>query len=298
MTAQCVAAASDGLRWSGCDAIDAGPATAACLAFAMERFEADGALLIGNPGREAHRVGLQFWTAGPRPISAGNALRRIEHFFHAGVERPARANGSLRREPIDGPYLAALAEHYHALRPLRVMVDSASGPMVDHLKKLAATVACEILPCRAARSEWSRRVGASDVHLAARIDDDGEMCEVFDQRGQAVSAERLLAFLAGHALSDDRKTIVLEKTTSENIVRTVEGLGCRVATVGASRAEMSEAMSREKAALGGGPSGRFWHVLGGKPLPDALMTLTQLLVLLSRDDRPFSAVLDQESPLK
>jgi len=38
--------------------------------------------------------------------------------------------------------------------------------------------------------------------------------------------------------------------------------------------------------------------LGGKPLPDALMTLTQLLVLLSRDDRPFSAVLDQESPLK
>ena len=32
------------------------------------------------------------------------------------------------------------------------------------------------------------------------------------------------------------------------------------------------------------------------PLPDALRTLTLLLVLLSRNDLAFSAVLDQETP--
>ena len=35
ISAELVAAVADGLRWSGCDVIDIGPATAACLAFAI-----------------------------------------------------------------------------------------------------------------------------------------------------------------------------------------------------------------------------------------------------------------------
>jgi phosphomannomutase len=58
------------------------------------------------------------------------------------------------------------------------------------------------------------------------------------------------------------------------------------------------AMKAENAILGGGPSGRFWHAVAGVPLPDALMTVTRLLVLLSRGDEPFSAVLDREVPLR
>ena len=49
---------------------------------------------------------------------------------------------------------------------------------------------------------------------------------------------------------------------------------------------MAAAMRDQHAVLGGGPSGRYWHAVGRLPLPDALRTLTLLLVLLSRDDRP------------
>ena len=55
---------------------------------------------------------------------------------------------------------------------------------------------------------------------------------------------------------------------------------------GARRAEMSAAMREHGALLGGGPSGRFWHGETGLPLPDALMTVTRLLMLLSRSDEP------------
>jgi phosphomannomutase len=58
---------------------------------------------------------------------------------------------------------------------------------------------------------------------------------------------------------------------------------------------MASAMRRHDALLGGGPSGRYWHSIGQVPLPDALATLTLVLVLLSRDDRPLSAVLDAEA---
>ena len=49
--------------------------------------------------------------------------------------------------------------------------------------------------------------------------------------------------------------------------------------------------------FGGGTAGRFWYDRDGLPLPDALTTLTLLLVLLSQSDRRFSEVLDCEAAL-
>jgi len=60
-------------------------------------------------------------------------------------------------------------------------------------------------------------------------------------------------------------------------------------------------MRQHGAILGGGPSGRFWyagHAAAGLPLPDALMTLTLLLELLSRTDDPLSVVLDREAAIE
>ena len=59
---------------------------------------------------------------------------------------------------------------------------------------------------------------------------------------------------------------------------------------------MAEALRRHGAACGGSPDGRLWYGGAGVPLPDALHTLTHLLALLSRSDRPFSVVLDREAP--
>ena len=73
-------------------------------------------------------------------------------------------------------------------------------------------------------------------------------------------------------------------------------VGGRVAVCRGRRADMAAAMWEHKAIFGGGLDGRFWYVIAGVVLPDALMTITQLLTLLSRSDEPFSAVLDREAP--
>jgi phosphomannomutase len=50
---------------------------------------------------------------------------------------------------------------------------------------------------------------------------------------------------------------------------------------------MHAAMSARDAALGGGPSGRYWY--GARPpLADGLRTLSLLLTILSQSDRPLS----------
>ena len=345
ISCELVAAVGEGLRWAGCRVVDIGPATAACLTFAIDHLAASGGILVGNPGEKPQMVGLKFWagraprgggyvqmpyppTAGWRPLSAGGGLGTLEKVFRAGVDRPTRRYGPLRRFQAEVPYLAGLAGYYHALRPLRFVLESSCGALVGYLKKLTEPVACRIIECRSAdkvgwveqsephlalepahRNRWAslrstqptpsrlaERIVAERAHFGVAVGDDGETCRLYDEQGRQVAAERLLLLVAGHLLSErPQRTVVLEAETAAEVAEAIRAAGGRVALSGARRAEMAAAMQAHGGLLGGGPSGRFWYDSDGLPLPDALMTLTLLLVLLSQSDRTLSEVLDRRA---
>jgi phosphomannomutase len=312
-----VAAAAEGLRSAGCNVVDIGPSTAACLAFAVHHLQAAGGVLVGNPGDDSHTVGLKFWAPGPSPLSAGGSLEPIMDryvvFRSAKVApfrgakgdyataidspalEPARNYGELSRFQADRPYHAQMSEHYHALRPLRVVVDSASRPTLDFLQRLAAAVACEIIPSRSTRNDLPQQIRDDAAHFAVCIDGDGETCLALDEQGRTVPPEHLLLLLASYK-KEHGEVLVLETETPQAVADRLEQLEKRVVTSGPRRADMYAAMRQHGATLGGGPSGRFWHSEAGLPLCDALMTVTRLLMLLSRSDEPFSQVLDRNTP--
>jgi len=294
LACEMIAAVAEGLRFAGCEVVDVGPATTACLAFTVSHLAADGGVLVGNPSDTPHGVGLKFFDAHPQPLAHDGPLRRLEKSYRTGIERPSRTGGSLRRFQARVPYLETLVEHYHALRPLRLVLDSAGAPLVRYLRELAEPTACEIIPRRTIRDEFSEQIAADRAHLAARIDGDGEACELFDEQGRRVPAERLLPLLARHLrIADARRVVVLEQGTSPS---SAGAIGPRLELSDARRPAMAAAMREHGAIFGGGPSGRFWYSDAGPPLLDALRTVTLLLVLLSRSDRAFSEVLDRETP--
>ena len=176
------------------------------------------------------------------------------------------------------------------------MVDSASRPTLDFLQRLAATVACEIIPTRSTRNDLPRQIRDDAAHFAARIDGDGETCRVLDEQGRPVSPERLLLLLAMNP--EPAKVVVLEAETSPAVDDRLMQLGMQIARSSPRRADMYHAMLKHAAALGGGPSGRVWHSEAGLPLCDALMTVTRLLIALSRGDEPLSKVLDRDAPFE
>ncbi len=303
MTCELVAAVGEGLRWAGCHVVDLGPASAACLTFAIDHLQTSGGILIGNPDGRPQTVGLKFWAPGPRPLSAAVeemkkgdlTLDTLQQTYQAGVDRPTRTSGSLRRFQGQAPYLAGLSEHYHALRPLRLMLDTSCGPLAAYLEKLTEPVACRIISCRTWLPE---QVRTEKAHFAAIIHDDGETCRVLDEEGRGVAAEQVLLLLARELLRrEPQGTIVLEEGTAPAVAETVAAWGLQVVSSDPRRAAVQQAMHHHGAKLGGGPSGRFWFGFadGGPPLPDALMTLTRLLTILSQSDRRFSEVLDRQA---
>ena len=188
-----VAAVAEGLRWSGCHVVDIGSASSPCTAFAVGHFEADGGILVGNPGREPQTVGLKFWGSRGRPLSMGAgspSLDDVRRIYEDLPGRPCRKYGSLRQLQVEDGYLATLDDHYHALRPLRVLLDCGCRPLAEYLQRLTGPLACEIIHCSEVRE--------NDAHLGVSIEGNGETCAVFDERGEAVETERLTSLIGRH----------------------------------------------------------------------------------------------------
>jgi phosphomannomutase len=297
-----LAAVSEGLRWSGCNVVDIGAASTACLAFAIGHLHCAGGIHLGNPGGRAETVGLRFWTGGPRPLSSTTPPQPIFARIDAGLQRPTRKFGSLGRFQADEPYLAALSPFYHALRPLRFVLDAPCRPLAGYLQRLTASVACEPLPCPA-HDQLPEQIRRESAHFGVRLDADGETCQLWDEQGRPVDGESLLLLLAAESVAGTGEpvahgqpggVVVVEEATSASTVRRLRHQGHRVVACPALRAEMYDACRQSQAVLGGGPSGRFWHALEDYLAADALVSLTLLLRRLSRSDRPMSQALRAE----
>ncbi len=119
-----------------------------------------------------------------------------------------------------------------------------------------------------------------------------------DEQGRAVPAGA--AAVAAGRRQWRRLRRQIRRLGSRNVARRLserlEQLGIRVAPSSPRRADMAAAMREHGATLGGGPSGRSGTPRPACPCRDALMTVTRLLVLLSRSDEPLSVVLDRDAP--
>lgn len=188
-TATIVAAVAEGIRWTGCEAVDLGAASAPCVVVATDQMAAHGAIYVGNPSGAAHTVGMKFWAGGKR-------LRRGKFTDPAAaLDRPVRTFGPLRRMDAAEAYLNELRPAYHALRPLRFVLHCGCGTVVSYLDDLLQSVACRIISAEGA-TNIGGQVVAAKAHFGMKITDDGEKCRVFDEQGRDVATERLAGMLA------------------------------------------------------------------------------------------------------
>ena len=185
------------------------------------------------------------------------------------IDRPTRRFGPLRRFAAAEVYLGDLRPAYHALRPLRFVLACTVAPVTAYLEELIRNVACRIIFSESGNHRLGEQVVAAGAHFGIQIGDDGENCQVVDERGQWIEAKRLLALIAGNVAGPAMHG---EELRQQTFLR----------------------MQESRATIAVDAAGRLWYAGSHDPLPDALRTLTFLLVLLSRDDRALSAVLDQQ----
>ncbi len=279
-------AAAEGLRSSGCNVVELGPATAPALQLACARLSAGGGLLVGNAPGGARTVSLKFWGPGGEPLSMSTGLKTIRTLAGRKLSRPGRRSGHSRRIQIDHHYLDTLRSYFHALRPLRIAIDCSCPSVWRYLTQLAPHSACQFIKATATGGT------GAEPHAMVWIDGDGEQFRLSDEQGRVVPSEQVFLLLAGYQLSQTASTrLVVEESTDEALVEHLVRAGAEVLRSPGSRAAMATAMQRQGAQLGGGTSSWIWHP-GRTPMPDALRSTCLLLSLLSTSDRPLSEVVE------
>ncbi len=296
-SAELMAAAAEGVRRGGCRVVDAGAATAPALLLTAHEMQADGALLVGNASGDPRRVGLTMWGAEGIPCSAGGELDHVRQLFEAPLPSPAPPPGIDERYAAAEPYLAQLREFYHALRPLRVVVETTSVALVRYLERLTIGVAVELIwnppaaDCPAAQqsrlARICRRVCESGAHFGVWIDGDGECCRVVDERGEAIEADSLLSLFARELSAQQSEAVVVVGTPISRPIAVPNGM--RVVTCDGRPRAICRAIREHDAALASDRAGGFWFA-GPPTCADGLKALTLLLVILSRGDAPLSKV--------
>jgi hypothetical protein len=272
--AEIVAAIVEGVRWTGRGTIDLGPASAPSAARAIQHLDAGGGVFVGQSPGALHTAGLKFWLRD-EPLSCGELLDGIAAAVSIGsdaalINRPTRSFGTLQRFAAEEIYLDDLRPAYHALRPLRFVLHCSLAPVVGYLEELVRNVACRAIPSDGTNQDLGQQVITAQAHFGISIGDDGERCHVVDERGRPVEPEGLLALIT--------RSLATSAMRGEEL-----------------RQQTFRRMRERGAAVALDPAGRLWYADGHAPLPDGLRTLTQLLVLLSRNDLAFSAVLDRTS---
>ncbi len=291
------------LRRMGCEVIDIGRVTRPMLWFAVDHLQSAAGIHITGAGCQPSWTGLDFVLRGARPVAAGAGLERIEQRLRTGYSRPLRTGGRERSFHIGSAYEAVLWKHFHALRPLKLVVACALPVLRDWLSRLFGRLPCELILHELA---WrSRNLSTGDdpdltslrqkvlrvrADFGLLIDDDAQTTALLDEAGRFVPVPALFSLLADSLASEfpALRTVVPHRPSTQppnagsrehRIVAADGGLN--------TLASMSQAMREHQASLGWDAQGRFWF-REAFPTSDAVLTLAYLLQALSRSDATVS----------
>jgi phosphomannomutase len=285
-----------GLRQMGCRVVDVGLLLTSQWRTAMGWLAADGGLMVTGYGSESAWTGLDLAEAGGAPVSP-QQLQDWRARLRQPCARPTRRSGTMETLDVATRLRESLRNDYHALRPLRVSVATASAAIWRSLPALFAPLPCTLQPVLLGdrqEIDWSptaalhrdnaasadvtdRSTQSAHADVTLLIERDGAGTRWWDDCGQAIPAERMGAWL-------------LQKLT---VLNGDLGNGFRAATSGHLRLDALDhqcwTLCRQTGQPVWGQGGRLWlQTSPHPPVCDAFRTLGKVLQALSLSDVPLS----------
>jgi len=296
------------LRRMSCQVLDAGQIPVPWFERLMSSKKATAGLYLGGAGESPAWSGMKFWVEQGVPCSRDYLLPEIEAAYEAGIQRPSRSSSGYRTVRQFAEYEAGMRHLFHALRPLKIVVGSASSFGEELLRRLLSTTACELifekLPRR--RTVWSKDedsdraaiaslIRERGAHLGCLIGEDWQEMVCLDEKGKEVPFLASALFAAGEVLIEDREApMVLAEGLPEEFATELRNRGARVMRAAGSRPAIVRAMHEQGAKLGISEN-RLWFQDGGVTC-DSMLLLGMTLQAMSRSDRELSQLVESLRP--
>lgn len=216
MSADLEAGAASGLRRMGCHVIEVGEVTRPEFWFAARHLESFAGLWITGVGADASCGGIDIMQGG-RCWSSPGRLDELWTRRESHLTRPAGRNGTLATFQANRAYLAGLRKHFHAFRPLSLLIAYREGKLQRYLQSLLddspivahwhmGPAAVEQAGGRQLIAAIQEQIYSQRLDAVISIDDDLQTCHVWDERGRSVPPVQLLRPLL--EVIDRRRTVL------------------------------------------------------------------------------------------
>ncbi|MCB9734530.1 MAG: phosphomannomutase/phosphoglucomutase [Deltaproteobacteria bacterium] len=300
------AALVTGIRGAGVDVLDIGVVATPILYWAVHRYDADGGVQITGSHNPAPDNGFKIMLG--KGSFFGEALQALKARILA--EDFASGLGAYEEKAVTDAYVADCAEHLDFGRnALRVAVDGGNGtggpPAVALLERLGVDVIPLYIPMDGTfpnhhpdptvPENLAALVRAVDKHKAdvgIAYDGDADRIGVIDDQGRVLWGDRLMILLARAVLREHPGAAILgEVKCSHTLFADVEKHGGRALMCPVGHSIIKQRMKEERALLAGEMSGHIFFADRWFGFDDAIYVTGRLLEILSKSDKPLSALL-------
>jgi len=301
----------EGVLDGGLDVLDIGLASTPQAYFAIAHLGAAGGVNVTASHNTREYIGFKLCREEAKPISADNGIREIE----AAATGPAPAapdqRGSRRRVDTLADYAAHVARWSDLARPVRLASDAANGmaahtfpavlaevPQVEHhgiYFTLDGTFPNhEANPLKEKNLvDLQKLVLETGAELGAAFDGDSDRCCFVDDKGRTVGNDIVTTMVARELLRDEPgAAIIYDLRSSWVLAEEVARLGGKPVKERVGHSFLKARMREHDAPFGGELSGHYyfrdnWYA------DNSEIILLSVMNLLSRSERPFSALVDE-----
>jgi phosphomannomutase len=302
----------DGILDGGIDVIDVGLTSTPQCYFAIGHLGAAGGLNVTASHNPKQYIGFKLCEEEAKPISADNGIRDIERMATVEAEKEPVANrGSRSAVDTLADYVAHVARFADIKRPMHIVSDAANGmaahtfpavlgalPEVKHeglFYELDGSFPNhEANPLKVSTLKDLQALATErGAMLGAAFDGDSDRCCFVDDRGRAIGNDIITAMVAREVLKvEPGAAIVYDLRSSWVLPQTILEGGGRPVKERVGHSFLKARMREHDAPFGGELSGHYyfrdnWYA------DNSEIILLSVLNIISRQERPFSEILDE-----
>jgi len=295
----------DGINAAGVACAELGSIDTPMLYFAINHLNACGGVQTTASHNPADYNGFKISGRNARPIGADTGLKEIEHIATSLPHTRAAMSAERRTVDLTQAYKQHVRSFLHPLRPIKVVIDASNGMAGKMVPLVFGDVEeLEIVPLYFEHdgrfvhepnplieenlAELKRQVVSTGAEMGVCFDGDADRLMCVDEKGQTVRCDTMTALLAREFLKRyPGATIVHDLRCSWALRELVEAMGGKTRRERVGHAFMKKTMREANAVFGGELSGHFYY-RDNFWCDSGLITLAEMLNLLSASDKPLS----------
>ena len=295
----------EGLLSTGCDVLDVGEVPTPVLYYSIWKYQRAGGVMVTGSHNPPEFNGFKI-ARGLETIY-GPEIQHLREIIETGDFMTGRGRLS-EADPVPD-YLAYVEERIRPQRRLRVVLDSGNGTTGPVAMRLLKDLGCDVIglyvepdgrfphhipdpvvPRYMADLMDTVRREKADVGIG--LDGDGDRIGAVDERGEIVWGDRLLILFARDLLTrHPGAKVIFDVKSSQAVVEDVQRHGGVPIMWKVGHSLIKHKMREEDALLAAEMSGHTYFRENYLGYDDAIFAAGKLVELLSKHDRPFSALL-------